>query len=95
MSSFSTGKDALAISDRSGMAFPYREMVFEWNGAFVHISEFEAKHPQLEPRSTWVTFKVYRNARPARTEPPVAIMLNNNRICNHRPTAGDEIHLYK
>ena len=43
----SRGKHAQAISDRSGMAFPYNEMVKEWNGAFVHISEFEAKHPQL------------------------------------------------
>ena len=45
----SRGKHAQAISDRSGMAFPYNEMVKEWNGAFVHISEFETKHPQLEP----------------------------------------------
>jgi len=43
-----TGKYAKAISDRSGMEFPYSEMVKEWNGAFVHKSEFEAKHPQLE-----------------------------------------------
>jgi hypothetical protein len=31
------------------MAFPYNEMVQEWNGSWVHISEFEPKHPQLEP----------------------------------------------
>ena len=31
------------------MAFPYKEMVKEWNGSLVHISEFEAKHPQLDP----------------------------------------------
>ena len=47
---FATGKYAKAISDRSGMAFPYNEMVKEWNGSFVHKSEFEEKHPQLEPR---------------------------------------------
>ena len=44
----STGKYAKAISDRSGMAFPYNEMVKEWNGSFVHRSEFEEKHPQLK-----------------------------------------------
>ena len=43
-----SGKYAQAISDRSGMAFPYREMLKEWNGSLVHKSEFEAKHPQLE-----------------------------------------------
>ena len=49
MSKLSSGKYAKAISDRSGMEFPYQEMVKEWNGSFVHVSEFEAKQPQLEP----------------------------------------------
>jgi|TARA_X000001036_G_scaffold409457_1_gene420562 hypothetical protein len=47
--SFATGKRSKAISDRSGQAFPYKEMVKEWTGALVHISEFEPKHPQLDP----------------------------------------------
>ena len=38
MSSFARGKRSQAISDRSGMAFPYNEMVKEWNGMFVHNS---------------------------------------------------------
>ena len=41
-------KYAKAISDRLGLEFPYDEMVTEWNGSFVHISEYEEKHPQLE-----------------------------------------------
>ena len=45
---FSGGKYARAISDRSGLEFPYQEMVFEWNGSFVHNSEFEPKQPQLD-----------------------------------------------
>ena len=49
MGRYATGKFAKRISDRSGMAFPYNEMVKEWNGSVVHTSEFEAKHPQLEP----------------------------------------------
>ena len=48
MARYATGKFAKRISDRSGMAFPYNEMVKEWNGSTVHTSEFEAKHPQLE-----------------------------------------------
>ena len=47
---FAKGKRSLAISDRSGQAFPYTEMVKEWNGSIVHISEYEPKHPQLEPK---------------------------------------------
>ena len=31
------GRYAKRISDRSGMAFPYNEMVKEWNGSTVHI----------------------------------------------------------
>ena len=50
MSKFASGKFAKRVSDRSGMAFPYNEMVQEWTGAWVHYSEFEPKHPQLEPR---------------------------------------------
>ena len=49
MPKFASGKFAKRISDRSGMAFPYNEMVQEWNGSWVHISEFEPKQPQLEP----------------------------------------------
>ena len=47
MSRYATGKYSQRISDRSGAAFPYKEMVKEWNGSIVHVSEFEAKHPQL------------------------------------------------
>ena len=46
---YARGKFAKAISDRSGHAFPYTEMKKEWNGSFVHKSEFESKHPQLDP----------------------------------------------
>ena len=49
MGKYASGKFAKRISDRSGMAFPYNEMVQEWTGAWVHISEFEPKQPQLEP----------------------------------------------
>ena len=53
------GKQALAISDRSGMRFPYSEMVREWNGSLVHYSEYEAKQPQLEPKPVGQIHKLY------------------------------------
>jgi primosomal replication protein N len=68
MSVFSQGKYALAISDRSGMAFPYNEMVREWNGALVHNSEYEPKQPQLDPKPTSADPQALQRARPARTE---------------------------
>ena len=75
---FAKGKHAKAISDRSGMEFPYDEMVKEWNGHFVHKSEFEAKHPQLELKSRSGDSQGLRDARPARTENEVAALLGNN-----------------
>ena len=78
MASFSSGKYALAISDRSGMAFPYDEMVTEWNGAFVHFSEFEPKQPQLEPTPVSADPQGLEKARPARTEFPTEDFLPEN-----------------
>ena len=78
MSSFSQGKFALAISDRSGLAFPYNEMVKEWNGALVHISEYEPKQPQLQPKPTNADPQALQRARPARTEFATEDFLPNN-----------------
>ena len=66
MSNSSSGKRAKAISDRSGMAFPYSEMVFEWNGSFVHQSEFETKHPQIETRRHIADKQGLKNGRKRR-----------------------------
>jgi len=78
MSKLSRGKYAQAISDRSGMAFPYKEMVTEWNGSFVHTSEFESKQPQIQPTRFTGDPQGLSNARPARTEPATENMLPGN-----------------
>ena len=78
MSKYATGKRAIAISDRSGMQFPYREMVREWNGSFVHYSEYEAKQPQLEPKAVGGDGVALLNVRPDRTEFPTPDFLPNN-----------------
>ena len=75
---FAKGKYAKAISDRSGMEFPYREMMREWNGMLVHKSEYEARHPQDEASHYSVEGHGLRNARPARSENEVARMLEPN-----------------
>ena len=69
MGKYATGKYAKAISDRSGMEFPYREMVREWNGSFVHVSEYEPKQPQLEPKPQSADGIALLNTRTDRTEP--------------------------
>ena len=75
---YAAGKHAKAISDRSGMEFPYNEMVKEWNGMLVHVSEYESKHPQLQPRQHGGDPQSLLNARPDRTENAVATILKPN-----------------
>ena len=104
MAKYATGKYARAISDRSGMEFPYKEMVREWNGAFVHVSEFEPKQPQLEPKPMNGDSISLRHVRPDRIEPAAAAMLGNNPFSttassttvtitenNHGRTSGDTV----
>ena len=107
MTTFASGKHALAISDRSGLAFPYLEMVREWNGAWVHFSEFEPKQPQLEPKPTSADPQALQRARPARvafatpaplndnpftTEIGTTLIVNQNR---HQRSTGDAVRFYQ
>jgi len=107
MSRYATGKYAKAISDRSGMEFPYREMVREWNGAFVHFTEFEPKQPQLEPKPNGADGVALLNTRTDRNEPPTAILLPKDpftvtngsatltvSLLNHTLEVGDFVLFY-
>ena len=73
MAKWATGKRSQAISDRSGMAFPYTEMVKEWNGSLVHYSEFEPKHPQIRRRHFTADAIALQNTRPQRFQQPTNI----------------------
>ena len=75
---FAKGKYSKAISDRSGLEFPYTEMVKEWNGMLVHSSEFEPKQPQLDPKPKGSDPQGLLTARPARTETAVPRLLPLN-----------------
>jgi|TARA_R110002020_G_scaffold200801_1_gene403208 hypothetical protein len=68
---YASGKYAKFISDQSGMAFPYKERIKQWNGLVVHTSEYEAKHPQLEPSPPPFEPEALYEPRPARKEPMV------------------------
>ena len=63
MANWASGKQSLAISDRSGIAFPYQEMVREWTGALVHISEFESKQPQIRRKTVKADAIALQNTR--------------------------------
>jgi len=85
---YARGKHAQAISDRSGMAFPYNEMVKEWNGMLVHKSEFEPKHPQLEPKPHGGDTQALQNSRTDRTENSVAQLLPHQPFITYAASSG-------
>ena len=78
MPKYASGKRALAISDRSGLQYPWREMVTEWNGAFVHVSEYEPKQPQLEPKPISADGVSLPKVRPSRVAPDVTRMMRDD-----------------
>jgi len=85
---YARGKYAQAISDRSGMAFPYNEMVREWNGMLVHKSEFENQQPQLEPRSHGGDAQWWQNISSDRTENDVAQLLPHDPFTTYAASSG-------
>jgi hypothetical protein len=78
MAKYATGKRSQAISDRSGMAFPYTEMVKEWNGSLVHISEFEPKHPQIRRKHNTADAIALQNSRNQKFQQPIQPFINTN-----------------
>ncbi len=88
MSKYASGKHSKAISDRSGMQFPWREMVREWNGALVHFSEFEPKQPQLEPKPYGSDGIALSQVRVDRTEPITTVMLPENPFTTYQAGSG-------
>ena len=78
MGKYASGRYAYAISDRSGLKFPYDEMVREWNGSLVHVSEFEPKQPQLEPKPVGSDPQALYNPRPQPASKTSLILLSNN-----------------
>ena len=101
---YATGKYAKFISDRSGMEYPYTEMVVEWNGARVHTSEFEPKTPQDRPNKHSPDAESLQFPRPAREEPATERLLPRNAFTHpagesfirvfepgHRRSTGDTV----
>ena len=84
---YAKGKYAIAISDRSGLQFPYNEMVEEWNGMRVHTSEYEPKAPQLMPHEHSPDPQALEHPRPARIAPATTNLLPLNAF-RHEPGVG-------
>ena len=78
MARFASNKYALGISDRSGAAYPLRNMRKEWTGMLIGKDEWESKQPQLTVLRVVADPEALRDARPDRTEPAVDVLLSFN-----------------
>ena len=94
MAGYASGKYAYAISDRSGMRFPYDEMVREWNGSLVHYSEYEPKQPQLQPKPVGSDPIALFNPRPQPASVASLILLDNNPFESIRYDSLTYINIY-
>ena len=94
MARFAKGSRALAISDRSGAAFPYREMVKEWTGALVHISEFESKQPQISPKPVGSDPIALHNPRPQPASVASLILLDPNPFTSIKYGGATYVNVY-
>ena len=90
MGKFASGNKAIAISDRSGLRFPYKEMVKEWNGMWVHYTEYEIKQPQLELALIGPDGIALAHPRPdSRSKVNVTVMLPENPFETYKAGEGD------
>ena len=88
MARFAKGKFALAVSDISGQAFPWNEMVTQWNGLFVHFSEFESKQPQLDPKPSAADPTALPKTRPQQPPPDALRFLEFNPLITYAAASG-------
>lgn len=109
MSRFATGKNAYAVSDRSGLRYRYRDMRREWNGLLVGKDEYEPKHSQLGPFRARTDAEALADARPDRTEPALERILPRDSFTSgssgsavitvtevsHSRTTGDTVRFRK
>ena len=87
MAKYASGNRSLAISDRSGQAFPYQEMITEWNGSFVHISEYEPKHPQIRRKKVTADAIALQKVRPQRFQQPKTVASNDETLADSGGTS--------
>lgn len=65
---YAKGKQAYGICDISGFRYKLKDMKRTWDGLLVGPDQWDAKHPQLEPRTHAADPEALFNPRPDRTE---------------------------
>ena len=88
MARYAQGKFALAVSDISAQSFPWNEMVTQWNGLFVHYSEFESKQPQLDPKPSQADPTALPKTRPQQSPADALRFLEFNPLVTYAAASG-------
>ena len=57
-------------------------MITEWNGSFVHISEYEPKHPQIRRKKVTADAIALQKARPQRFQQPKTVASNDTTLAD-------------
>ena len=61
---FASGKNSYGICDISGFRYKLREMRKTWDGLLVGPDQWDAKHPQLQPKPTAIDPQAVKDPRP-------------------------------
>ena len=61
---FASGKNSYGICDISGFRYKLRVMRKTWDGLLVGPDQWDAKHPQLQPKPTAVDPQAVKDPRP-------------------------------
>lgn len=76
MARYARGKWSKAQDDRTGWKVSYKDLKTEWTGVRVHKSEWEPKHPQLDPPRRINDPQALSNPRPDTTQTDAEINYN-------------------
>ena len=68
---YAKGKQAYGICDISGFRYKLKDMKKTWDGLLVGPDQWNAKHPQLEPKKHTADPEALFNPRPDVTSPSI------------------------
>ena len=61
---FASGKNSYGICDITGFRYKLRDMRETWDGLLVGPDQWDAKHPQLQPKPSAVDPQAVKDPRP-------------------------------
>ena len=75
---FASNKNAYGICDITGFRYKLRDMRRTWDGLLVGPDQWNAKHPQLDPKPAPIDPQAIRDARPDQADDSVKFLVYTN-----------------